>query len=126
MKRQLLVGLMAGGMLVLLTTCGDNSSNKSNLISHSVLSGKITVGGSTTLQPLVQQASTKLMTKNPKVKISVQGGGSGVGLTQVSTGSFQIGNSDIFAEEKSGINAKKIEDNKVAVVGFSPIINADI
>lgn len=66
------------------------------------------------------------MTKKPKVKISVQGGGSGVGLIQVSTGSFQIGNSNIFAEEKSGINAKKIEDNKVAVVGFSPIINADI
>jgi phosphate transport system substrate-binding protein len=75
------------------------------------------------MQPLVEQASTQFMAKNTNVNIGVQGGGSGTGLTQVSQGAANIGNSDIFAEEKSGIDAAQLVDNQVCVVGMAAVVN---
>lgn len=106
MKKKILVGLITAGALLTLAACGSSngSSSSSSSSSDKALSGKIIAGGSTALQPLAQQSSTEFMAKNTGVQVTVQGGGSGVGLTQVAAGSFQIGNSDIFAEEKSGID----------------------
>jgi phosphate transport system substrate-binding protein len=86
----------------------------------------VTAMGSTALQPLAEQAANQFMAKNANARILVQGGGSGTGLAQVAQGGADIGNSDIFAEEKADINAKQLVDHKVCVVGFAAVINPEI
>jgi phosphate transport system substrate-binding protein len=88
--------------------------------------GSIVDLGSTAIQPLAEAAAKVYTTKCTNAKVNVQGGGSGTGLTQVSQGGANIGNSDIFAEEGSGIDAKALSDHQIAVQGFAMAANPNV
>lgn len=125
-KKTLLSTLVAFSVAgLLLGGCSSSSSKKSEKSSEPKAAKvtKITAVGSTALQPLVEQAAQDYQATNKNVNLTVQGGGSGTGLSQVQQGAVQIGNSDIFAEQSSGIKASQLVDHKVAVVGMAPVVN---
>jgi phosphate transport system substrate-binding protein len=86
--------------------------------------GSITAGGSTALQPVVEKAANDYKTLCPGSTVSVQGGGSGTGLSQVAAGTFNIGNSDITAAEKlDATTAATLVNHDIAVQGWIMVNN---
>lgn len=86
--------------------------------------GTVTLSGSSALLPLVEASIDGFMEKNSGYEINAQAGGSGAGLTQVLDGSVDIGNSDIFANEKlEEDKAKELVDHKVVAQGFAVVVN---
>ena len=91
------------------------------------VTGSITVSGSTALQPLVDAAAKKYDAACPGATITVNGGGSGTGLTQVAAGGVQIGDSDVTAESKlKAEDAAKLVDHIVAKQGWIVVTNPGV
>ncbi|MDD5642429.1 MAG: phosphate ABC transporter substrate-binding protein [Syntrophales bacterium] len=56
------------------------------------LSGKIDIAGGTAHIPVMKEAAEQIMKANPQIRITVAGGGSGVGVQKVGAGLVDIGN----------------------------------
>lgn len=123
-RTALLVGL-AAAICIFISACGDPGTGSSNTpgASNGCVDGTLVASGSTALQPLVQKVSEAYHTKCSGSNITVQGGGSKTGLSQVEAGSVQIGNSDVFADKAT---QGDLVDHQVAAVIFAIIVNGNV
>lgn len=125
-KKSAAVILSTVCMVTALVGCGSSSADN-GADADSNLSGSITAAGSSALKPLVDDAADLFNEKYPDVNITIDAGGSGEGLKQVSEGTVNIGNSDVEAAEKlDAAKAAELVDHKVCVVTMAPIVNKDV
>ena len=145
----IVMALAGAGVLAvsMMTGCGSSSSTASTTAATTTaaaaetakeaattaaekkadLTGSITAAGSSALKPLVDDAADMFIEKYPDVSITIDAGGSGEGLKQVSEGTVNIGNSDVEASAKlDETQAKELVDHQVCVVTMAPIVNNDV
>lgn len=79
---------------------------------------KITIVGSTSVQPAAEALATEYMKKNPDVKITVQGGGSSVGIKSVQDKTADIGTTskNLKEEESKGLTQWELGKDGIAIV----------
>ena len=134
MKKFITLLTVAGMTATMAVGCGsssngtsDNAAGTNTESSNSSLSGTITAAGSSALKPLADDAADSFLNDHPDVSITIDAGGSGEGLKQVSEGTVDIGNSDVAAEDKlDETAAKELVDHQVCVVTMAPIVNKDV
>lgn len=134
MKKFIALLTVAGMTATMAVGCGsssnetsDNAADTNTESSDSSLSGTITAAGSSALKPLADDAADSFLNDHQDVSITIDAGGSGEGLKQVSEGTVDIGNSDVAAEDKlDETAAKELVDHQVCVVTMAPIVNKDV
>lgn len=138
--KKLLLFMMLSALLVIAVACGsgdDSNDTGTDSIGGSdseteedaaggEAEGQLVLSGSSAIQPLMAAGAEEFMGLNAGADIQVQAGGSGQGLSQVADGSVDIGNSDVFAEEKEEIPADELVDHRVAVVGMGPAVHPGV
>ena len=81
----------------------------------------IAIAGSTSVQPVAEKLAEQYMQIDSSDKLTVQGGGSSMGLNSVKKSSAQIGTySSKLASKKAGANVKQ---TKIATDGIAIIVN---
>ena len=103
------------------TTAPADSAAPADTATTPALSGKLEISGSTSMQELAEQLAEGFMAKNPGVTVNVQGGGSSVGIQNVTDGLSDIGNASraLKDEEKSA----GLVEYTIAQDGVAAIVN---
>ncbi len=104
-----------------LNHCGSRPSPSSG--SPDCIGGKLIIDGSTAMLPLVTDVANDYMNRCSVAQISVGGGSSKQGLTDVESGTVQIADSDVSALSEEYPN---LEDHQVAIVVFVLVVNKSV
>lgn len=89
------------------------------VVGYSVLSGaSITIAGSTSVAPVAQALAKAYVSNHPGIKISVNGGDSGVGISSARSGSVDIGTSsrDLTSSEAQGLSQYVIGQDALSII----------
>lgn len=99
--------------LLLVSACGGRTSTD----------GKTTmiIGGSTSIQPLMESIA-EAFNEKADATVSIQGGGSSVGIKGTEDGTFQIG---MVSRELKADEAKQLKETVIALDGIVIIVNKD-
>lgn len=78
----------------------------------------VTLAGSTAFQPFAEKLAEQFMAKRPGVNVTVQGGGSAVGINAAVSGSAQIGMADlvVLPPEAQALSSIVVARDGIAIV----------
>ncbi len=119
----LIVVAVAGAVAVGTITGSFASDTASQATTADVREGSkmtLLIGGSTTVQPLSEVLAEAFMREKPGIKVEVQGGGSGAGMTGVGEGILDIGASSEWSKVESAL--KTYPDLKYWEIGGSAVV----
>ena len=86
------------------------------------LSGTLDIAGGTAHIPVMKEAAKRIMQANPEIRITVAGGGSGVGVQKVGEGLVQIGNTGRALKEGE-IEKYGLVSWPFAIDGVAAVVN---
>jgi phosphate transport system substrate-binding protein len=121
----LVVGLLLVSCGATDSAAGGNGSSSPGNNGTSFTGQHVHIVGSSALQPLAAKAADLFRQQHPEVKIDVQGGGSGVGLSAVSNHQADIGDSDIYADPTEYPDPN-LTDHIVCVTPMTMILNPEV
>jgi phosphate transport system substrate-binding protein len=88
----LMSSILTIGLVLSSTSCASSpTATPTEPTTPTGLSGTITEAGSTSVQPLAERLASVFMQMHPKVTVTIQGGGSSVGITSADEGTVDIG-----------------------------------
>lgn len=128
MNPKKLTSLFLAGVLTLsLAACGDASNNNDSAASANdgaadaaqaeSLSGKVTLGGSTSVEKVIGALSESFMQEYPDVDVTYDPTGSGAGITGAQEGTLDIGlSSRALKDDETGLTATTFALDGIAVV----------
>lgn len=119
-----IAGAAAVGV-IMGTFSSDVSKNANSGDTALASSTEILVGGSTTVQPFSEVLAEKFMEKNPGVKISVQGGGSGAGIASVGLGVIDIGSASRVMKDEEKAKYPEVEEYTIGGSAVVVIANGN-
>lgn len=93
------------------------STSTEEYVPYSGTMDSLTLGGSTSVGPLMEQIAEAYEKLNPGVTITIQGGGSGTGIAQVGK-DWELGmaSRELKESEKASVSAIKIADDGIAII----------
>jgi phosphate transport system substrate-binding protein len=121
MKKIFPVQLVAA-IAILLAVCSPAFSD--SLDPFKTEKGELKISGGTAHIPVMKDAAQQIMALNPEIRISIAGGGSGVGIKQVGEGLVDIGNSGRKPTDEE-IARYQLQLFQWAIDGVAPVMNPE-
>ena len=124
-KRLLLVSLVAG-LFVSNSACTRPGPTPSLPTGEGELTGEISIAGSTTVQPLAERLAAEFTAIHPRVRITVQGGGSSTGIKSAGQGTVNIGTASREVKDEEMANFPNLKVFPIARDAIAIVTHPDI
>lgn len=106
----------------LVITSFAGAATAGDLDKFANMQGTLDLAGGTAHVPVMKEAAQNIMAFNPKIRITIAGGGSGVGVQKVGEGMVSIGNTGRPLTEKE-IEKYGLKSFPFAIDGVAVIVN---
>lgn len=117
-----LFSLICATLVLLLSS--SSGALASDLAPFTGQQGSLRIAGGTAHIPVMKEAAKQIIQSNPKIQISIAGGGSGLGIKQAGEGLIDIGNSGRKATDEE-ISKYDLKLFKWAIDGVGVVVHPE-